>query len=308
MSKVASFQASVPPERAVAEEVEEVSVIIPSRHGDVARLVESLASQTYRHFTVHVVSGLTPASRARNVGIAQARGDFFLFVDDDAVLGHAGVLESLVAALRADPTVGVVGSSKLLFPNATAFQRRVAREVPRWIYPAHKEAVKSSPPLDRYGFTGVTTTCCLVRREVVEMVGTFSEALVTGEDTEFFYRVHLAGYGFVIPARCWAYHNPPATVRSLLKKGFSYGIGHAHEARRDLERGMAIVPLNRWYGRVFLLLSPFFFLPSLFVQYYFDPRREFRFGFFPLKALSTYATLYGYAWGWRSFARSGRGE
>lgn len=299
---MSSFSSLGAPASLERSEVEEVSVIIPSLGGDVTRTMASLTAQTYRDFAVHVVTGVSPASRARNRGIAEARGGYFLFIDDDAVLGHPEALARLVAELRAEPSVGVAGTAKILFPTATAFQRRVALEVPRWIYPVQKEDTESNPTLDRYGYTGITTTCCLVRREVVERAGAFEEELPTGpEDTEFFYRVRRAGYRFVIPAECWAYHNPPATLGALLRKGFAYGVGHAFEARRAPERGMAIVPLDRWYGVAFLLLSPLHFFLSLFIHYYFDPTRHLRLGFRPLKALSTYATLYGYAWGWWHF-------
>ena len=280
----------------------EVSVIIPSSSGDVTRVLASLAMQTYRDFDVHIIKSVSPASRARNQGIAAAKGEYLLFVDDDAVLGHPDTLERLVAVLRSDPTIGVVGTAKILFPSATTFQHRVGMEVPRWIYPVRTEDTESNPTLDHYGYTGITTTCCLVRREVIAAAGAFEEELPTGpEDTEFFYRVRRKGYRFVIPAYCWVYHNPPGTLIGLLRKGFAYGVGHAFEARRAPERGMAIVPLDRWYGLVFLLSSPFHFFISLFVHYYFDPIRQLQIGLRPFKALSTYATLYGYAWGWRHF-------
>ena len=61
---------------------------------------------------------------------------------------------------------------------------------------------------------------------------------------------------------------------------------------------MQIIPLDRWYGKALVLLSPLLFLPSLFVGYYFDPVRHIHIGWRPIKALSTYATLYGYTYGW----------
>ena len=71
---------------------------------------------------------------------------------------------------------------------------------------------------------------------------------------------------------------------------------------------MAVVPLDRWQGRLLLALSPLLFVPSLFVSRYFDPELAWRFGFRPLKALSTYATLYGYSWAWLREARKRRAE
>lgn len=276
-----------------------VSVIIPSWSGKVERVVASLEEQTFREYTLTVVRGVSPAARARNVGVANTRGELILFIDDDAYFGHERVLETLVRTLEADRSIGVVGSSKLIPPDASPLQQRIAAEVPRWVYPVVGEDTESNPPLDSYGYTGITTTCCMLRRAVFEEAGGFDERLGTGpEDTEFFYRLRRAGYRFVIPRDCWVYHSPPGRIKALLRKSFGYGMGHAQEALKAPERRMKVVPLDRWYGKIFVLLSPLFFLPSLFISLYFDPKRHVRIGFRPLKALSTYATLYGYTWGW----------
>ncbi len=277
-----------------------VAVVIASWSGDVERVLQSLDGQTFADFEVVVVRGVNPAGRARNLGVAQTRGEFILFVDDDAYFGGDRDLERLVESMRADPSIGVTGTSKLLPPDASRFQQRVAEEVPRWVYPVMERDTESNPTLDHYGFTGITTTCCLVRRSVFEEVGGFNEELQAGEDTEFFFRIRRAGYRFVIPGHCWVYHGPPSHVRALVRKGFSYGMGHAQEALLAPERRMQVVPLDRWYGKLLVALSPALFVPSLFISLYFDPKRQWRLGFRPLKALSTYATLYGYTWRWLS--------
>lgn len=275
-----------------------VSIVIPSWSGDVARLRDSIGRQTFREYHVEVVRGVSPAARARNLGVAATSGEYLLFVDDDAYFGHDRVLEMLLERLRTDPSIGVVGPSKLIPPDATPLQRRIAAEVPRWVYPVVDADIESNPPLDRHGFTGITTTCCLMRRAVFEEIGGFDERLTTGEDTDVFYRLRRAGYRFVIPRDCWVYHDPPSRLAELLRKSFRYGMNHAWEARKWPERGMDVVPLDRWYGKLFVLASPLFLLPSLFVNVYFEPKRQLRVGLRPLKALSTYATLFGYTWGW----------
>jgi glycosyltransferase involved in cell wall biosynthesis len=280
-----------------------VSVIIPSWRGNVRRVCNSLRAQTFRDYTVRVVSGVSPAARARNLAAAEARSSLLLFIDDDAYFGHERVLETLVGTLGADPTLGAVGPSKLVPPDATWLQRRIAAETPRWVYPILTADAESNPPLDRYGFSGISTTCVLVPRAVFEQIGGFDERLTTAEDTDFFYRLRRAGYRLVIPRDCWVYHDPPAGLSTLLRKSCQYGRNHALEARKWPERHMDILPLDRWYGRLLLLLSPLFFPLSLFVNVYFDPVRRLELGFLPLKALSTYATLYGYAWEWFRSAR-----
>jgi cellulose synthase/poly-beta-1,6-N-acetylglucosamine synthase-like glycosyltransferase len=281
----------------------DAAVIVPSWHGNAARLLAGLADQVGQDFTVEIVRGIHPAGTARNIGAARTTSEILVFIDDDAYLGHVRVLATMVDTLLADPTIGVVGPSKLLPPEASWLQRRIAVEVPRWVYPIAAEDTESNPPLDHYGFTGITTTCCAMRRSVFEEVGGFDEELITGEDTEFFYRLRRAGYRFVIPRDCWVHHPVPGSLRVLLRKSFNSGRGHAREARRAPGRNMDVVPLDRWYGKLFVLLAPLLFMPSLFVSFYFDPKRHVRLGFRPLKAISTYATLYGYtrAWfrGWR---------
>ena len=94
------------------------------------------------------------------------------------------------------------------------------------------------------------------------------------------------------------YHAPPRHLGALLGKSFRYGVGHALEARRSPERHMEAIPLDTWHGKLFVILSPLLFVPSVFVSLYLTPARRWHVGFRPFKALSTYATLCGYTWGW----------
>lgn len=275
-----------------------VSVIVPTRDGAIDRLKASLDAQGFRDYELIVVQGVSPAGRARNQGARQARADLLLFVDDDAYCGAPDTLARLVAVADERPELAVVGTAKILPPDASPLQRRIAREVPRWVFPVTDTLLESNPATGEYGFTALSTTCILMRRAWFDAVGGFDEGLSTGEDTEFFYRLRVRGARFAVAPKTWVCHPPPASLRELVRKSFAYGIGHALEAWSAPERGMQVVPLDRWYGKAMLLLSPILFIPSLFVAYYFDSARRLRFGWRPLKALATFATLYGYAYGW----------
>ena len=276
-----------------------VSIIIPSWTGEVDRLMVSIKRQTFQDYEVDIVQGVSPAARARNLGAARARGEILLFIDDDAFFGHDRVLQTLVDGLDAGPSIAVVGTSKLVPRTASRLQRMIARQVPRMVYPVVPSRIESNPPLHRYGFTAVTTTCCAVRRSVYEEVGGFDEDLTTGpEDTDFFYRVRGAGYRIEVASNSWVYHDPPKSIIDLMRKSYWYGVGHALEARKSPERRMDVLPLDRWYGKL-AAVGAFLVLPvSFFVHFYFDPVRRLELGFRPLKTLSTYSVLVGYISGW----------
>jgi glycosyltransferase involved in cell wall biosynthesis len=275
-----------------------VSIVVPSWTGEVRRLRESIERQTFRDYEVVVVTGVSPASRARNQGVAQSRGNLVVFVDDDAFFGHDRVLEAMVRTLESDDTIGIVGPAKQLPEDASLFQRMVAAQTPRWTYPVCEEDTESNPPLEHHGFTGITTTCCIVRRALLDQIGGFDERLDPGEDPEFFYRIRRAGYRFIIPARCWVNHDPPRRLRELLRKSFRYGAAHARQARHNPERQMEVVPLSRWYGKVLVAVSPALLVPNMFVSYVFEPRPRWQWRFRPVGAFSTMATFYGYTYGW----------
>ena len=108
-----------------------VALVVPSLRGDAHDLEADARAQSRPPDEIIVVAGVRPNGRARNEGVRRSTAEILVFVDDDARLGNAHVIEHLVTPLIGDATIGVTGSAKLLPPDAPAFQRRVAREVPR---------------------------------------------------------------------------------------------------------------------------------------------------------------------------------
>ncbi|HEU4327508.1 MAG TPA: glycosyltransferase [Roseiflexaceae bacterium] len=283
----------------------QIALIIPSLDGGVEPLLESVRAQTLQPAEVAVVRGVRPNGRARNQGVAQTSAPILVFVDDDAVLGDRHALANLVAPLLADPTIGVTGASKLLPPEAPAFQRWVAREVPRIEHPVVAQPLESNPDPPSF-YCEITTTCCAMRRTVFEQAGGFDNQLIRGVDTEFFVRVRRqqahtpAGavpYRFVLVPNTWTYHPAPATLRALLRKQFLYGAGHAQEVRRDPTRARGRALKTPLHAAWFLLFRTAVLLPNVFLPYSFAAP-SWRPGFKPLKALSSYASALGYLWGW----------
>jgi hypothetical protein len=292
-----------------------IALIIPSLASDVAPLLESVRRQTVQPAEVEVVRGVRPNGRARNLGVARTSSPILVFVDDDAVLGDEHAIANLVAPLLADETIGVTGASKLLPPDASWFQRWVAREVPRVVHPVVETPLETNPDPPSF-LCEITTTCCAMRRDVFAAAGGFDETLVRGVDTEFFVRLRRLGIGdrrlgkrnsqfpipnpryrFVLVPRTWTYHPAPATLGALLRKHFLYGLGHAQEVRRDATRARGRALRTPLHAAAYLLFRTAILPLNVFLPYSFAAP-SWRPSFKPLKALTSYVGAIGYVWGW----------
>lgn len=284
----------------------EVSLVIPSLSGDVGDLLASVERQTLQPRDVEVIRGVEPSGLARNLGAAHTTGPILVFADDDATLGGDSTLANLVAPL-ADPTIGVVGTAKLVPPDSSWFQRWVARQVPRVEHRMVTSLTDSNPPADRFGYTDVTTTCCAIRRDVFETCGGFDETLIRGVDSEFFYRVRRAGYRLAIAPHTWVHHPAPGTLTGLLGKHFWYGAGYAMEVQRHPELAAGRYLSSPVHAAAYLVLRSALVVPHTLVPYSLADR-SWRLSFKPLRALSSYAAGLGYVYGWystpRGFSRS----
>ena len=274
-----------------------VALIVPALAGDTSGLEADARTQTRKPDEVVIVRAVKPNGRARNEGVRRTSAELLVFVDDDARLGDARVIEHLVAPLIADPSIGMTGSAKLLPPDAPAFQRRVAREVPRIEHAVVKEPLETNPPLDHHGYCEITTTCAAMRRAVWEEVGGFSESLVRGVDTEFLRRVRRKGYRMVLVPDTWVWHPAPATLWALLRKHFLYGIGFAQEVRLDPAIGGWRYFHTSIHAAVYLIVRTIWLVPSVFIPWSGGDRRV-RLAFRPIGALAAYAAAVGYVWGW----------
>ena len=217
-----------------------ISVIIPSKdHGDVlGPCVRSLLSKaTYGNFEVVIVenNSVEPAtfalydelvsdprvrviswagefnySRIINFGVAEARGDYLLLLNNDTEVISPGFMEEMAGYLQR-PEVGVVGA-KLYFRDG------LTQHAGMLVGPGGAVAhVNQDFPPSREGylakavrpgnFSGVTGACQMMRREVFDQVGGYDEALAVGfNDIDFCLRVREAGYLVVFTPYAELFH------------------------------------------------------------------------------------------------------
>ena len=118
---------------------------------------------------------------ARNTAVAQARGDFFAFLDADDRFTPTKLALQL-AALRADPELDVVFGHvrEFVSPELTPEQRKLVR-------PPAPVSPWAAPNL------------MLIRRESFERVGPFSTSLRVGVTVDWFARATEAGLKSLVP-------------------------------------------------------------------------------------------------------------
>ncbi len=208
-----------------------LTVVIPSldgdRNGRLAELLEALKRQSFRDFEVRVVLGDPRQGRAINQAVRSGGSDIIVTLDDDSQLGHRRVLENLVRAIDADPTIGIAGGSTVPAPDASWMQRAACRQIPRRYFPVVDRVVDSDM---------AQHPCLAMRREVFEAVGGEDEELIRGLDPDLRHRVRQAGYRVTIVPDTWVGHPLPEGLGKLFGMFVRNGRGSAFARRHFGER------------------------------------------------------------------------
>lgn len=194
-----------------------VSIIVPvyNCQAYVAEAVESALAQNYPHKEVIVVNdGSTDGTmdvlrgfgnriqvvdqvnggppRARNAGLAAARGDYVAFLDADDVWLQ-GKLAAQVAHMEAHPEVGTCYSTWTVWPADADGQFRRPAITQQPLGPASVNAAMSGWIYSRLLFDSeLLTSTVLIRTTVLRNVGEFDQALWNGDDYDFWLRLSQA--------------------------------------------------------------------------------------------------------------------
>ena len=165
---------------------------------------------------------------ARNVGCRGARGEVLLFCDADDEVDRHWVATMTQAVDDAD------------FVGGTLHREQLNRR--EWL------GDRGAASEDLIAWTGFlpypSGASSGVRASVFRALGGFDESYVGGaEDTNFFWRAHLAGYvGCFAPAAI-VHYRERSTLRSVAKQFYGYGAQHPHLYRDFRDQGM---PSSRW--------------------------------------------------------------
>lgn len=170
---------------------------------------------------------------ACNRGVAQARGEFVVFLNNDTT-PEAGWLEPLLDEVRSSEATGVVGA-KLLYPDRRIQHAGVAFSVPNGVpYNLFRGAPEDfEPSCQRREYRAVTGACMLVRRSLFRALDGFDERYRNGfEDVDFCLRAREQGARVI--------YQPQSVVVHLEEQS---------EGRKDFDVQNLTLFLNRWAER-----------------------------------------------------------
>lgn len=156
---------------------------------------------------------------ACNQASRASTGDILCFLNNDTVVTR-GWLSTMVAALVADPAIGLVGPAS----NGVANEARADAPLgsPEYLHEwatdhtwRHDGEERSIPMLALY--------CAAVRREVWEKIGELDERFEVGmfEDDDFSRRVRLAGYDLRYRRDAFVYHWQQASFGALAPEEYT---------------------------------------------------------------------------------------
>lgn len=190
---------------------DEIIVVDNASDDATAELVERLASRDSQLRFIQNGENLG-FSKANNIGVCASEGDTLVFANPDTVFYH-GWREGFSRALG-EPNCGAIGPLSDVaagdqnvggFPElASGMPENIAKEV------ASKYACETRETKMLIGF------CLAVRREVLQEVGLYDEAMFVGaEDLELSWRLRCLGYNLQIALDVFVEHRHHISFSSL---------------------------------------------------------------------------------------------
>jgi GT2 family glycosyltransferase len=186
------------------------------------------------------------ACAARNAGISAARGDLFIFIDDDVSFASPAVLDDVVETFAAHQETAVL-ALQVCDPHSGKVRLR------EWCH---------TRPYDRFAHEEFETNwfgegACALRRSVFESCGVYYEPFFYGaEGHDLIVRVLDHGFRILHTPHIRVYHWAPEGGRMLDRQYYYFTRNYLWMAYKDY---------STWDGLVF-------FIPKLLMMLYFSWR------------------------------------
>jgi GT2 family glycosyltransferase len=210
-------------------------IVVENRPGSSATrrmLAERFEDELRLRYVEEPCAGL---ARARNAGLAMAKGEIVAFTDDDVVVDPGWLRHCEEAFERADDVACVTGlivpleledDSQLLLEQFASFGKGFHRETFR--LPEARETHPLLPYTTGVLGSGANT---VLRANVARKLGGFETTLgagtpaAGGEDLDLYTRLLQAGYAVAYEPSAIIWHEHPDGMSRLRRQVYRYGVG-----------------------------------------------------------------------------------
>ena len=161
-------------------------------------------------------------SRARNIGVGYAMGDYIIILDSDVVL-PVGYLQAVDMALRGQ-AIDAFGGPDAASDDFTSIQKAINYAMTS---PLTTGGIRggSASAMEQFKPRSFNLGC---RRELYLYLGGFDESLRFGEDIDFSLRLIKAGAKTALIPEAFVYHKRRVDFRRFFKQVHNSGIARIH--------------------------------------------------------------------------------
>jgi succinoglycan biosynthesis protein ExoA len=172
------------------------------------------------------------ASFARNIGIANATGDFVLFVDGHVYIKSGDLIRQMATCALIHEALVLGRSQPLDPPGISRFQFSIAGV--RSSSLGH--SIESYVYREYEGWVSPFTIAVMYHKSIFERFGIFDESFDAAEDLEYNYRLEKAGIKAYISPRFSVRYYPRRDLKGLFQQMKRYGLGRFMLVRKYPER------------------------------------------------------------------------
>ncbi|HEV3143182.1 MAG TPA: glycosyltransferase family 2 protein [Gemmataceae bacterium] len=168
------------------------------------------------------------SSAARNLGVRQGRGEYFVIIDGHCEISDRNYLQKMIAAFERSGAACLGRPQPLEIGNATVIQEAIALARRSWLGHNPSSHIFSG----QEQFVSASSVAVAYRREVFEKLGRFDEQFDACEDVEFNTRVDKAGLRCYFTPEIAVHYHPRSSIPGLIYQMSRYGRGRIRLARK----------------------------------------------------------------------------
>ena len=199
----------------------ELLVIDSSSSDDTAKLARSSGATV-----ISIVRQDFDHGASRNLAVQNAKGDFIVFLTQDAIPANEHALENLIKPFS-DARVAAAYGRQLPDHGATLY----AEHLRLFKYPAEAR-VKGLKDRGTYGIETpfLSDSFSAYRKDALQRIGSFKSGIIFAEDVHAGARLILAGHMIAYVADATVYHSHNHTLLDELKRYFDTAMFYTSEA------------------------------------------------------------------------------